>query len=56
MGILDWISQSAKKLKDVESQLNNDTRDVYEVYQRNVILEREIAQRTEELRLSNQTL
>ena len=56
MGILDWISQSAKKLKDVESQLNNDTRDVYEVYQRNVILEREIAQRTEELRLANQTL
>lgn len=56
MGILDWISQSAKKLKDVESQINNDTKDVYEVYQRNVVLEREIAQRTEELRLANQTL
>ena len=56
MGILDWISQSAKKLKDVESQIDNDTRDVYEVYQRNVVLEREIAQRTEELRLANQTL
>ena len=56
MGFLDWISQSAEKLKDVESQLNNDTRDVYEVYQRNVVLEREIAQRTEELRLANQTL
>mgnify|MGYP003290596277 CR=1 FL=1 len=56
MGILDWISQSAKKLKDVENQINEETRDVYEVYQRNVILEREIAQRTEELRLANQTL
>lgn len=56
MGILDWISQSAQKLKDVESQIDNDTRDVYEVYQRNVALEREIAQRTEELRLANQTL
>lgn len=56
MGILDWISQSAKKLKDVESQLDNDARDVYEVYQRNIALEREIAQRTEELRLANQTL
>ncbi|MBR5303595.1 MAG: diguanylate cyclase [Candidatus Gastranaerophilales bacterium] len=56
MGILDWISQSAKKLKDVESQIDNDTSDVYEVYQRNVALEREIAQRTEELRLANQTL
>lgn len=56
MGILDWISQSAKKLKDVESQIDNTSRDVYEVYQRNVALEREIAQRTEELRLANQTL
>lgn len=56
MGILDWISQSAKKLKDVESQISDETNDVYEVYQRNVILEREIAQRTEELRLANQTL
>ena len=56
MGILDWISQSAKKLKDVENKLNDESRDVYEVYQRNVALEREIAQRTEELRLANQTL
>ena len=56
MGILDWLSQSAKKLKDVESQISDETKDVYEVYQRNVLLEREIAQRTEELRLANQTL
>ncbi len=56
MGILDWISQSAKKLKDVENKINEDTHDVYEVYQRNIALEREIAQRTEELRLANQTL
>ncbi|MBQ8476167.1 sensor domain-containing diguanylate cyclase, partial [bacterium] len=56
MGILDWISQSAKKLKDVENKINEETRDVYEVYQRNIALEREIAQRTEELRLANQTL
>lgn len=56
MGILDWISQSAKKLKDVESQISTEVQDVYEVYQRNVVLEREIAQRTEELRLANQTL
>ena len=56
MGILDWISQSAKKLKDVESQINEETKDVLEVYQKNIALEREIAQRTEELRLANQTL
>ncbi len=56
MGILDWISQSAKKLKDVESQISDESKDVLEVYQRNAALEREIAQRTEELRLANQTL
>jgi len=56
MGILDWISQSAKKLKDVENQIGEEKHDVYEVYQRNVVLEREIAQRTEELHLANQTL
>ncbi len=56
MGILDWISQSAKKLKDVESLIGSEQKDVYEVYQRNIALEREIAQRTEELRLANQTL
>ncbi len=56
MGILDWIKQSAQKLKDVENQIGEETKDVYEVYQRNVALEREIAQRTEELRLANQTL
>lgn len=56
MGILDWISQSAKKLKDVESKIGTDQSDVYEVYQRNIALEKEIAQRTEELRLANQTL
>ena len=56
MGIFDWITQSAKKLKDVESQISTESHDVYEVYQRNIVLEREIAQRTEELRLANQTL
>jgi len=56
MGILDWLSQSAKKLKDVETQIDEDAKDLYEIYQRNVVLEREIAQRTEELRLANQTL
>ena len=49
MGFLDWISQSAEKLKDVESQLQEENKDVYEIYQRNIILEREIEQRTEEL-------
>ncbi|MBR6298345.1 MAG: GGDEF domain-containing protein, partial [Candidatus Gastranaerophilales bacterium] len=56
MGIFDWLSQSAKKLKDVENKISTDSQDILEVYQRNVVLEKEIAQRTEELRLANQTL
>ena len=56
MGIFDWILQSAKKLEDVESRISEENKDAYEIYQRNVVLEREIAQRTEELRLANQTL
>lgn len=56
MGILDWISQSAKRLKDVENQLQDESKDTLEVYQKNIALEKEIAQRTEELRLANQTL
>ena len=56
MGILDWLSQSAKKLKDVENKIGTDSADPMEVYQRNIVLEKEIAQRTEELRLANQTL
>lgn len=56
MGIFDCIKQFAGKLKNIESQIGEQGQDVYEVYQRNVVLEREIAQRTEELRLANQTL
>ena len=56
MGILDWISESAKKLKDVEGRIAEDSADIREVYQRNAALEREIAQRTQELHLANQTL
>ena len=56
MGILDWLSNQSKKLKEVENKIDNKTNDVYEIYQKNLALEREIAQRTEELRLANQTL
>ena len=35
MGILDWLSQSAQKLKDVENKIEEDKHDVYEVYQKN---------------------
>ena len=56
MGILDWISESAKKLKDVEVKIAQESADIREVYQRNAALEREIAQRTQELHLANQTL
>ena len=56
MGFFDWIKASNENLKRVESQIYEHKRDYLEVYQRNQALEREIAQRTEELHKANQTL
>lgn len=56
MGFFDWIKLSNENLKRVESQIYQHKRDYLEVYQRNQALEREIAQRTEELHKANQTL
>ena len=40
----------------IQKEIDDENKDVYEIYQRNIALEKEIAQRTEELRLANQTL
>lgn len=56
MGFFDWIKASNENLKRVESQIYEHKKDYLEVYQRNQALEREIAQRTEELHKANQTL
>ena len=56
MGFFDWIKVSSENLKKVEDRIYQQKNDYLEVYQRNQALEREIAQRTEELHKANQTL
>lgn len=56
MGLFDWIKISSEALKQVEDKMYQQKNDFIEVYQRNIALEKEIAQRTEELRKANQTL
>lgn len=56
MGLFDWIKTSSEALKKVEDKMYREKNDFIEVYQRNLALEKEIAQRTEELRKANQTL
>lgn len=56
MGLFDWIKTSGDNLKQLEYKMQQQKSDFVEVYQRNIALEKEIAQRTEELRKANQTL
>ena len=56
MGLFYWIKISSEALKQVEDKMYQQKNDFIEVYQRNIALEKEIAQRTEELRKANQTL
>ncbi len=56
MNFFEWVKNSAKNLKDIESKIYHDKSQFVEIYQRNLALEKEIAQRTEELHKTNQTL
>ncbi len=56
MGFFDWIKNSGEKLRRVEDKIYQQRTDFVEIYQRNLDLEREISQRTEELHNANQTL
>lgn len=56
MGLFDWIKNSGEKLRRVEDKIYQQRTDFVEIYQRNLALEKEIAQRTEELHKANQTL
>jgi len=56
MGFFDWIRNSGEKLRRVEDKIYQQRTDFVEIYQRNLDLEREISQRTEELYNANQTL
>ena len=56
MGLFDWIKNSGEKLRRVEDKIYQQRTDFVEIYQRNLALEKEITQRTEELHKANQTL
>ncbi len=56
MGLFDWIKNSGEKLRRVEDKIYQQRTDFVEIYQRNLALEKEISQRTEELHNANQTL
>lgn len=56
MRFFEWIQKSIDKVKVVEERLYNDKTQIVEIYQRNLALEKEIEQRTEELHKANQTL
>ena len=56
MGLFDWIKNSGEKLRRVEDKIYQQRTDFVEIYQKNLALEKEISQRTEELHKANQTL
>lgn len=56
MNFFEWIKNSGENLKKVEDQIYKNKSDVIEIYHRNLALEKEITQRTEELHKANQTL
>lgn len=56
MNFFEWIKKSNENLKQVEDKIYKSRSDVIEIYHRNMALEKEIAQRTEELHKANQTL
>ncbi len=52
MGLFDWIKNSGEKLRRVEDKIYQQRTDFVEIYQKNLALEKEISQRTEELHKS----
>lgn len=49
MGLFDKFKEVTKKVSEVENNIYNEKRDYLEIYERNIELEKEIAERTEEL-------
>lgn len=56
MGFWDKISEYKNKLNDVENSIYATRKDFYEIYEKNIQLEAEIKERTEELKVANQRL
>ena len=56
MGLFDKFKELRKKVSEVENNIYHEKRDYLEIYERNLELEREIAERTEELNDANKRM
>ena len=56
MGLFDKFKEVTKKVSEVENNIYNEKRDYLEIYERNIELEKEIAERTEELNDANKRM
>ena len=56
MGLFDKFKEVTRKVSEVESNIYNEKRDYLEIYERNLELEKEIAQRTSELHDANKRM
>ena len=56
MGLFDKFKELTKKVSEVENNIYHEKRDYLEIYERNLELEREIAERTEELNDANKRM
>ena len=56
MGLFDKFKEVTRKVSEVENNIYHEKRDYLEIYERNLELEREIAERTEELNDANKRM
>ncbi len=56
MGLFDKFKEVTRKVSEVENNIYNEKRDYLEIYERNLELEKEIAQRTSELHDANKRM
>lgn len=56
MGLFDKFKEVTRKVSEVENNIYHEKRDYLEIYERNIELEKEIAERTEELNDANKRM
>ena len=56
MGLFDKFKEITRKVSEVENSIYNEKEDYLEIYERNLELEKEIAERTEELNDANKRM
>ena len=56
MGLFDKFKEVTRKVSEVEHSIYHEKRDYLEIYERNLELEKEIAERTEELNDTNRRM